>query len=597
MKRFASASLAALFALLFAGPLALPAQNILDPAWESVAKELRPFVESAMKDSLVTGLSIALVDGDKTVWTEGFGNADAAAGKKADADTMFEIGSISKTFTGLMVMRLAEQGKLDIDRPVTDYIPGFRLLPPARDFPRNDNPITVRHMMTHFSGIPGDLLHGAFATEQNLGFNDKLLAWLSEDSATYPPGYRWSYSNTAVSLLEKVIESASGKSFTSYAQEFLDSLGMAPASYFKTDPVLVSRLSKAYDDGEEIPTTYINVPASGSIVASANHMSRYLRMLIGEGSLEGRSFLGKESFEKMLVPQYPGNPFGMGFKMGLSFILSDADLSYAGSMFWHNGATLAFRSHLEVLRDQDLGVFVVANSTSGGGAAEAIAKAVLVAALKHGRGLEKPKAQEPKALARIALPEALLKNFSGIYASDDRSRYESFTPSQGGLEWSTGPGEGGALKKNGLLSLYSDGFFRLAEDSMFGFEFKEAGGRFVFVIHAGAATAMLGERYDPAPISPAWKARLGTWAAANPDPTDMGVAMGEPVECSLSESNGLLIFTNAEYVFVLEPISDSLAAVRGLGRFGGTAMRISQGKDGGEEMRFMLIAYRKARKD
>ncbi|TXT51454.1 MAG: Beta-lactamase, partial [Spirochaetes bacterium] len=398
-----------------------------------------------------------------------------------------------------------------------------------------------------------------------------------------------------VSLLEDVIEAASGRDFVEYSQEFLTSLGMVPASFFKTDPALMARLSKAYDDGEELPTTFINVPASGSIVASANHIGLYLRMLIAKGSLDARRIVRPETLATMLSKQYPGNALGAGLDMGLSFILSDAELAYAGPLFWHNGATLAFRSHLEVLEDQKLGVFVVANSTSGGGAVEKIAKAALVSALKHKRGLAKPEAPALAALERIALPISFLENFAGVYVNDDRSRYEIFSPSEGGLSWHTGPaGESGSLKDNGMLSLWSDGLFRLSADSHFGFEFKEAEGSFIFVVHAGLSQVIFGERFAPKPISAAWKARLGTWVAVDPDPNDLGVTMGEIPECSLRESDGLMVLTTTESVFVLEPISDSVAAIRGLGRFGGTSMRAVEGKEGKEVLRFMLVTYGKA---
>ena len=192
-------------------------------------------------------------------------------------------------------MKLAEDGRLDIDRPLVEYIPSFRLGSPVIDFPKNDRPITVRDMMTHYSGIPGDLFNGLFTTTPNPDFNAKLLEWLSEDSATYPPGYRFSYSNTAVALLANVIEAASGKSFREYSEAFLASIGMSPASFYKDDPALLARLSKSYVEGKELPTTYINIPASGSIVASANQMGLYLRMLLGRGSIDGARVVRPEN--------------------------------------------------------------------------------------------------------------------------------------------------------------------------------------------------------------------------------------------------------------------------------------------------------------
>lgn len=579
------------FALLWA-TAAASAQNILKTGWEGIADEIRPAIATMMAQTKTTGMSLVLVDGDEVVWSEGFGLADAEAEKKVDADTMFEIGSVSKTFTGLMVMQLAEQGKLDIDRPVTDYIPGFALGPTARDFPRNDRPITVRDMMAHHSGIPGDFVAGAFAVKPDLDFNKRLLAWLAEDYATYPPGYRWAYSNTAVALLENVIEAASGREFPEYSEAFLASMGMAPASFYKRDPELLSHLSKAYADGNEFPQNYINIPASGSIVASANQMGRYLRTLLGEGSIGGARILKSESLNAMLAPQYPGNPPDSDFTQGLSFILFDPALSWAGPVYWHNGATLAYRSHLEVIPGRKLAAFAVANSTGSGGIVASIAKSALVAALKARHGIERP--EEPKSAAptQADVPERMLANLAGVYVNDDAGAYEIFTPTAGGLAWRTGPaGPDGAMKDHGLLRVWSDGLFRTAADSPVAYEFKEARGRQIMVLHAQGASITQAERFAPKPIPAAWKARLGSWIEIEPDRNDLEHTMGDLSWFSLKESDGMLILNNGITSFVLDPVSDGVSAICGLGRYGGLTVRAVRGADGRESLKFMMRSY------
>ncbi len=568
------------------------AQNVLKQGWEDVAAEIRPAIKAAMLEDTIAGISIALVDRDGAAWTEGFGFADLAANKMADADTMFEIGSISKTFTGIMVMQLAEQGKLDIDRPITDYIPEFKMGAPARSFAAPNRPITVRDMMNHHSGIPGDLIHGGFAIAPNPDFNDRLLAWLAEDNASYPPGHRWSYSNTAVSLLVKVIEAASGQDFTSWSQRFLDSLGMAPASFYKNNPELWERLSKPYDDGAEIPDTYINIPASGSIVASANQMTRYLSMLLGEGTIDEEPILRSETFRKMLEPQNDGNPLDRGLSMGLSFILSDSELAWAGPLFWHNGATMAFRSHLEVLPEHGLAVFVIGNSTGAGGAVEKIAKSTLTLAMKNKRGMTKPQAPQAPLPERIALPELMLANLAGVYVSDDRGFFEFLTPAEGGLAKRLGQsGDLSSLKDNGILYPWSDGLFRSSVDDPAAYEFVEAKGSFFIIVHSKGKEGIYAERYSPKPFSAAWKARLGPWTASNPDKTDIAVAMDEIPALTLREVEGLLTMDNGEALYVMEPITDNLAAVRGLGRLGGTGLHATSRADGSETLRFMLLEY------
>lgn len=592
--RFASFAILALCAFVAAAPLA--AQNVLKDGWAEVAEEIRVHAAEKMEAAGTVGMSIVLVDGDEVVWSEGFGFSDTAAGKKADADTMFEIGSVSKTFSGIMVMQLAERGIIDIDLPVTEYIPEFRIGPTARDFPRNDRPITVRDMMTHHSGLPGDLLHGAFSLEPDPEFNKRLLEWLAKDNATYPPGYRWSYSNTAVALLENVIEAAAGWSFAEYSDAFLSSLGMEPASYYKRDPALMARLSKAYYEGEEFPMVHINIPASGSIVASANQMGRYLRMLIGEGSLDGERIVKPETLREMLTPQNADIPLDEGTVLGISFILMDPELAWAGPLYWHNGATLAFHSHMEILAGQKLGVIAIANSVDSDPVVESVAKAALVSALRVKRGLEKPAAAAAAApgLTRIDLPGRMLDTIAGLYVNDSRSNYHRFTPADGGLSWKVGPpDEKGAFMEMGNLHLWSDGFYRTAADAPLAIEFKELSGASVLMVHQGGSVGIFGERYAPKALPAAWRARLGTWSGFDLAPHDAFTAVAGPPSIQLVETDGLLLLRNDESIFVIEPISDSLAAVRGLGRFGGTALHIVQGADGRETLEFMLIRYAK----
>lgn len=584
---------ALLAALALLSPLTgAGAQNVLKQGWEDVAAEIRPAIKKAMLEDTIAGMSIALVDRDGAVWTEGFGFADLAANTLADADTVFEIGSVSKTFTGIMVMQLAEQGKLDIDRPLTDYIPEFKLGVPARSFAASNRPITVRDMMNHHSGIPGDLIHGGFTLAPNPDFNDCLLDWLAEDNATYPPGYRWSYSNTAVSLLADVIEAASGQDFASWSESFMDSLGMAPASFFKTNPNLRERLSKPYADGAEIPEVYINIPAAGSIVASANQMTRYLSMLLGKGTIDGIHILSPETFEKMLQPQNSANPLDRGLSMGLSFILTDPALAWAGPLFWHNGATIAFKSHLEVLPEHGLAVIVIGNSTGADSAVADIAKSTLTLALKSKRGMTKPETQQAALPKLITLPERMLANLAGIYVNDGRGIFELLSVAEGGLSRKLGQsGSEGALKDNGMLYPWSDGLFRASADDPEAYEFFEANGSFVTVVHAKGNESLYAERFTPKPISAAWKARIGAWTASNSDKNDIIVAMGEIPALSLRESESLLILDNGDSAYVMEPITDKLAAVRGLGRFGGTSLHVVGDADAGEILRFMLLEY------
>jgi len=112
-------------------------------------------IPALMAKSREAGLSIALVDGQRVVWARGFGYGDVAARKRTTADTLFHIGSVAKTFTAAAVMQLVERGLVNLDAPLSRYVPGFSLRPRFRG-----NVITVRSVLDHHAGIPGTLPRG-----------------------------------------------------------------------------------------------------------------------------------------------------------------------------------------------------------------------------------------------------------------------------------------------------------------------------------------------------------------------------------------------------------------------------------------------------
>ena len=143
--------LSALLVLIF---LACPAISIrAEPVvkstkkYESVAERLTTFIEREVRDKKLPALSIALVDDQHIVWARGFGFADPKTKVPATADTIYRVGSVSKLFTDLAVMQLVERGVLDLDAPITKYLPDFK---PGNPF---DKPITLRQMMAHRSGL------------------------------------------------------------------------------------------------------------------------------------------------------------------------------------------------------------------------------------------------------------------------------------------------------------------------------------------------------------------------------------------------------------------------------------------------------------
>ena len=125
----------------------------------NTAAQARAYIAQAMASQHLAAVSVALVVSQDVVWAEAFGWEDLAAGKAAATDTVFRVGSVSKALTGAAALKLAEEGRIDLDAAYTNYLPGMILRPRFEPYAP-----TVRDLLCHHSGVPGDFLNLAFAT-------------------------------------------------------------------------------------------------------------------------------------------------------------------------------------------------------------------------------------------------------------------------------------------------------------------------------------------------------------------------------------------------------------------------------------------------
>ena len=219
---------------------------------------------------------------------------------------------------------------------------------------------------------------------------------------------------------------------------------------------------------------------------------------------------------------------------------------------------------------------------------EKVAKATLMAALKAKRGQVPPESAKVPSLSRVALPSRMLDNLSGIYVNDDRGSYVRLRSKEGGLAGTTVSLAGS--KEEDPLYMWSDGLFRTASDAPGSVEFREIKGRFILVNRMGSFEGVGGERFAPREVPAAWKSRIGTWTSRDLDPIDFDASLGNNPSVRLGLSDGMLTLGIEDSLLVLEPVSDTVAAVRGLGRHGASSVRIVNEK-GEERLRLLMHTY------
>jgi serine beta-lactamase-like protein LACTB len=405
---------------LFLVALAFGLVGLPDPAraedvapaqrYEAVARNLEALIQREIAAKNLPALSIALVDDQTIVWAKGFGNADPQAKKPATADTVYRVGSVSKLFTDLAVMRLVERGALDLDAPVTKYLPDFKPINPF-----NTKPITLRQMMAHRSGLVREPPVGNYfdPSEPSLA---KMVQSLNRTELVYAPETKLKYSNAAIATVGFVLESTQKEKFARYLQRtLLAPLGMKKSS-FEPDPALTKDLARALMwtyHGREFPapTFELGMAPAGSMFSTVNDLGRFLQALFARGKTAEGSLIKPETLEEMWKPQFAKagekNGFGIGFMVG--------ELE-GRRRIGHGGAIYGFATELAALPDDKLGVVVIASRD----VVNAVVTHVADEALKQMLAARQNKPL-PKIEATAPLKPEVAKKWAGRFRAGDKT--------------------------------------------------------------------------------------------------------------------------------------------------------------------------------
>src|SRR3970040_2266052 len=224
--------------------------------WEYLKQHLRWYILRSMRKAGVPAVSIALVDDQQLVWAEGFGCGDRARRVSATPETVYQIGSVTKIVSALAVMQLVEQGRMQLDRPITDHLPEFSM---HSRWPRAA-PITPRALLCHHSGLPTYLLKGFFSDCSLTG----LLHELRDEHLAFEPHTVFNYSNLGYNLLGLALERVTGRPYAEAVREqLLAPLGMRQTG-FVPDGHIDARLARGYvHDRPMSPTPIRDIPAGG----------------------------------------------------------------------------------------------------------------------------------------------------------------------------------------------------------------------------------------------------------------------------------------------------------------------------------------------
>ena len=565
-------------------------ENLARGDYSSTKDTIRALIKKDMKKWKITGLSIALVDDQGVVWAEGFGYADQAKRIPATPETIYRAGSISKLFTATAVMQFAEQGKMDIDKPLQTYLPEFSI---KSRFP-SGGPITPRTLMTHHSGLPTDLMKGMFS--ENPQPFENLIKELKGEYVANPPNFVGSYSNLGVSLLGIALERVAAQDFASHLDAaVLSPLGMIHSS-FSQGPDRSSLASKAYKVGKEVVEVPLRDIPAGGLNTNVHDLSRFIEMVFAKGRSGGKQIIKAETLAEMLRPQNTDVPLDLDWRIGLAWILPKPKNKNMGLTASHSGTTLNYAGQLIVLPEHKLGVVILANSFSARFVRSELANKSLELALEAKTGIKQPESKKEETAVASVKPETL-QAYKGRYQSagrvvkiDDRSDSLRFDV-------------GGKIFR--MIAHADDRFYLqfnlldpipigLGDLSGTGFKKVTIQGRDLLIAQKDGEEKLWGEQIEPVAIPPQWMSRTGEYEIIN--------AGGEVKwfeNIHLIEDDGLLIFqTKSEVRKVekitksLKPVSNTEALIHGLGRAQGETIQVVN-HDGEELLQYSGYLLRK----
>lgn len=397
LQRRIAAALAGAAIIGLNGCMSTPpaAEPVAQGDFTSVTQQLTRFIAHEMDAQRVAGLSIALVDDQRVVWARGFGWADAAERRPAAADTLYRVGSVSKLFTDSAAMQLVAQGRLQLDAPIQQALPDWRIRSRWEAAPAGTT-ITPRQLMTHHSGLPRDVLGGMWG--EPVGDFRTMLADIasgrSTEEAVAPPGQAFGYSNVGLDLLGLAIERVSGQRFELQMQQaLLDPLGMRDAR-FSAGPVDSPRMARGHMKSAAQAEPQLRDLPAGGLTASVSDVAKFISMQFANGrNAAGEEVLPAAQVAEMLRPQNADVVLDSGFGIGLGWMLATFGrdtVRGGGPVAHHAGATFYHRAQLMMLPAQRLGVIVAANDGAAGPVVNRVAARALALLLEAKTGQRQP---------------------------------------------------------------------------------------------------------------------------------------------------------------------------------------------------------------
>lgn len=347
-------------------PPLVPAMALPDNAVDNAVSKLDGIAEDLMKKSGIPGMAVAVVHGGKTVYAKGFGVKDVRSGEKVDPDTVFQLASVSKSISSTVVAQQVGANAIDWETPIVSKLPWFALSDPVVT-----KMVTVGDMFSHRSGLPdhaGDML-------EDLGYDRRYVLDRLRDQPLDPFRISYAYTNYGLTAGAEAVAASARKSWEDLADDVLfKPLGMSQTSFRFAD--FEKRKNRAlghiHIDGKYEPL-YVRDPdqegPAGGASSSVNDVTRWLAMVLANGSFEGKEVVDPKALLPAVTPQIVSSPasepamrsgfYGFGFNVS-STSAGRMEISHSGAFELGTGTNFV------IIPSADVAIVALTNGTASG---------------------------------------------------------------------------------------------------------------------------------------------------------------------------------------------------------------------------------------
>lgn len=306
----------------------------------------------------IPGMSLSVVNSTDILYKKGYGYASLEESKLVDPDTtIFRLGSVSKLFTWTAVMQVYEQGLIDFDEDINTYLTAFKIKE------KFNQPITMKHLITHSAGFEADWIWNGDATEETLlSLEDYMIKF--QPRRVSPPGETTSYSNYGAGLAAYIVTQVSGLDYETFIEEnIFDPLKMNYSTFRQPFPEhLKNNFASEYafdDNGEPVLglTEFVLDPPAGGLATTASDVAKFMMAHLNNGTVDSEQIMQDETTHQMHQRLFSNDPRLSGWTYGF------VDTNFRGVRILHHGGAVARSGGIIfLLPDLDIGVYLSYNS-------------------------------------------------------------------------------------------------------------------------------------------------------------------------------------------------------------------------------------------